>query len=711
MADHIDDETLTAWVEGELDIAKQTQVRSHIVQCDDCRELVAAMAGSYFADNPPVDGEPAGRSLGPTSAEPPQKAAADCSPTWQYPEQVDEYRLLRPLGNGAMGMVFLAEDKSLDRQVAIKFISEAEPDQASRERFLREARAIARLTHPNVVAIHRIGEVAGRPYLVSEFVRGQSLDKLPRPVSSQLGLSIAIDLTRGLQAAHQRGVLHRDIKPANAIQAEDGTVKLLDFGLAKLIDLHAETGKSSQDVRPVDPRSGHHGTTTQGVLLGTPLYLAPERWLGSAATRQSDLYSLGSLLYELLSGQSPFSAQTLEELRAKCTEEDAPPLTSINPQVPAALGRLIDQCIRRNPNERPKSAEALLRSLLAIQGTGGLRPLSGVAWLAVLGVAVGLSAAGWLGYPRIKRWLRPSMVHVAAGSFTMGSSKPEIESAEIWCRQADPQCEPGLFNREAPLRAVQLSPFWLDTTEVTTADFAAWLNRLQGQKRLVVDTKKEDEIWVREGGLPLVNLYPFFAPPYEIKYLEAGQQFIVAAGMSRKPARQVTWIGASHYCRDHDKRLPTEAEWEYAARGPEGRRFPWGEEPPRCDGLVFALWTYESVGGRLQKRDLGCVQQWTGVLDVGTASQDVTPLGIHDLAGNAAEWVADRFEEAYRPCPAPCRDPIVVEHDESGPTLRVFRGGSYSGEAVVTRASGRGRYAQNQGLTDVGFRCARSADR
>src|SRR5688500_9079218 len=128
-----------------------------------------------------------------------------------------EYRLLRPLGRGAMGEVYLAHDPLLDRPVAVKFVSQLAPDPHPPERFYIEARAVARLTHPNVVSIYRVGEWEGRPFLVSEFVRGQSLDRLQKPLPSAEVLRLAVGLARGLGAAHRRGVLHRDIKPANAI--------------------------------------------------------------------------------------------------------------------------------------------------------------------------------------------------------------------------------------------------------------------------------------------------------------------------------------------------------------------------------------------------------------------------------------------------------------------------------------------------------------
>ncbi len=220
---------------------------------------------------------------------------------WEPPSEFDGYRLKSCIGRGAMGRVYLAQDTILDRPIAIKFIDAFKPDSEQQERFLLEARAVARLQHPNVVAIYRVGDVQGHPYIASEFVRGDRLDYLSLPVSGERALRIALGLARGLAAAHRRGVLHRDIKPANIILCEGTEVKLLDFGLAKLIaledtaasDLFVEASRKGTE--PVDPlrtqpipvpvlTGSRIELTGEGAVIGTPGYIAPEIWDGESAT-------------------------------------------------------------------------------------------------------------------------------------------------------------------------------------------------------------------------------------------------------------------------------------------------------------------------------------------------------------------------------------------------------------------------------------------
>lgn len=321
--------------------------------------------------------------------EPPKNPQRPFEP-FVLPERVDTFRLLRPLGRGGMGQVHLAHDETLERQVALKFIATLRPGREQRERFLIEARAIARIHHPNVVSIYSVGEHNGTPYLVSEYVDGHSLAQIEKPIPSPNVLRIAIDLARGLDAAHQRGVLHRDVKPGNILLSKTGAVKLLDFGLAKLLqdsfidllptdkmgschvplrnnsalaDLDQTISLESESEASAvhsDTEALHLPTITQpGTRLGTPLYMAPELWRGAQGTVRSDLYSLGAVLYELACGLPPHQAVCSAQLESLVVHEDAAPLLTRANSLDPQLAEIIDSCLRRDPQQRPSSAQEL----------------------------------------------------------------------------------------------------------------------------------------------------------------------------------------------------------------------------------------------------------------------------------------------------------------------------------------------------------------
>ncbi len=305
------------------------------------------------------------------------------------PREFEGYVLKHSLGKGGMGEVHLALDTLLDRHVAIKFITSHRADDVARTRFLLEARAFARLQHPNVVSIYRVGEVDGMPFLVSEYVKGYSLDTVSsRQLSSSEVIHIASGIARGLAAAHKQGVIHRDIKPGNVMIAENGEPKLLDFGIAKLLEsmssstqipLAALDRYNMPTVAPAPPGAdtdtldaGVHSPsnpeffrdvlsdtpliekdlTRTGTAIGTPRYMAPEVWRGREATFRSDIYSFGALMYFICSGAPPHTGRTSHEIGEKCVTRDAKPLLEVAPDTHPGLAEIVDKCLRRDPLER-----------------------------------------------------------------------------------------------------------------------------------------------------------------------------------------------------------------------------------------------------------------------------------------------------------------------------------------------------------------------
>ena len=247
------------------------------------------------------------------------------------PDEIGEYLLIRPLGRGSAGLVYLARDTVLKRPVAIKFISRG--GERWRRRFLIEAQAIARLQHPNIVTIYRVGERDDWPYLVQEYIRGTGLHELDRPIPGERVAALGRDIARGLAAAHRRGVLHRDIKPANIIVTESGEAKVVDFGLAKL--LHDESDDPAPAGATADSPAAEESDHSE--LLGTPYYMAPEIWRGEPAMPASDVYSLAVVLYELCAGHVPHHDVRRSRLDRAVAERDAPPLGATAPDVDTRL--------------------------------------------------------------------------------------------------------------------------------------------------------------------------------------------------------------------------------------------------------------------------------------------------------------------------------------------------------------------------------------
>lgn len=290
------------------------------------------------------------------------------------PADLDEFQLIKPLGKGGMGVVYRARDTILDRNVAIKLIGVLDPNATARDRFLTEARAIARLSHPNVVSIYRVGTTSdGRPYLVQELVEGTSLDKLPRPVSWRRAIEYGLGIARGVAAAHRCGILHRDLKPANVMLDDKDHIRILDFGLAKLTtdaprERAAVQAPSALDPdRTADSPLGPAPTvaigspqpathqTVAGALIGTPRYLAPELWRGDPATVRSDVYAIGVLLFEMIAGEPPYPEHDMASLQDAVVNRE-PPKLATRADVPGWVGDLVDRCLARDPERRPASA-------------------------------------------------------------------------------------------------------------------------------------------------------------------------------------------------------------------------------------------------------------------------------------------------------------------------------------------------------------------
>jgi WD40 repeat protein len=275
------------------------------------------------------------------------------------------YEIISPIGAGGMGEVYRARDPRLGRDVALKILPESfatDPDRL--RRFEQEARAVAALNHPNILAIHDIGEQAGAPYLVSELLEGTSLraELESGPLSQRKTSDYAVQIAQGLAAAHEKNIVHRDLKPENLIITREGRVKILDFGLAKL----AAKTDSNPDAAYQTLTSA---PTEAGVVMGTVGYMAAEQVRGAAIDSRTDIFAFGAVLYEMVSGQRAFKRDTAAETMTAILKEDPPELSERNHPVSPGLERIIRRCLEKNPEQRFQSAKDLAFALDALSGT------------------------------------------------------------------------------------------------------------------------------------------------------------------------------------------------------------------------------------------------------------------------------------------------------------------------------------------------------
>lgn len=299
-------------------------------------------------------------------------------------QQVGRYQILERLGRGGMATVFRARDPGIGRDVALKFLHASLcEDGEYRARFLQEARSAGGLSHPNIVVVHDVGEIEGRPYMAMELLDGQPLsDEMAdgRALPVRRVVVMAIQLARALDYAHSRGIVHRDIKPGNIMRLKGSqSIKVTDFGIA-----HVDS-------------PGDEQRTRVGDILGTPQYMSPEQAQGQKLDGRSDLFSVGITLYQMLTGQRPFLGDSAVALAVKIAKDDPVPIERLRPEVPAALRRVVERCLAKAPDRRFRSGEELAEALTKVldeldrgaraQGRPRIVPLR-VKWAAMMALIV-----------------------------------------------------------------------------------------------------------------------------------------------------------------------------------------------------------------------------------------------------------------------------------------------------------------------------------
>src|SRR6185437_6587145 len=333
---------------------------------------------------------------------------------------VSHYRISGKLGQGGMGVVYAAEDTRLGREVALKFVPENQRDEQARERLQREARAASALNHPNICTIYDAGEHEGEYFIAMELLQGETLQqRLWRgSLPLDMALEIGIQLSDALQAAHSKGILHRDIKPSNIFLSEHGQAKLMDFGLAR--SLRAAVASKASDLTA---SLGDPHLTSPGTALGTVAYMSPEQARGEELDARSDLFSLGAVLYETITGQGPFPGNSTALIFDAILNREPAPVSRLNPKFPQELERILSKLLEKDRELRYQSAAELRSDLKRLKRDSESGKTAVVSPVSVKG---GLHHMGW--------WAAGIlfMVPVIAGLVIYKSSKPTAPASSQW---------------------------------------------------------------------------------------------------------------------------------------------------------------------------------------------------------------------------------------------------------------------------------------
>lgn len=591
-------------------------------------------------------------------------------------QTLGKYKIIEELGRGGMGRVFRAVNPEIGNQVAIKVLHDyfAE-DPGAASRLLQEARATNLISDPGIVRIFEYGQtISGTPYLIMEHLAGEPLSqRLASGGRDPVGnLRLFAQVAAVLSAVHKRGVIHRDLKPENVMIIPDPEVpggeriKLLDFGLAKLAAEHL--GQRNH---------------TEGGVVGTPRYMAPELRLGLEINDKVDVYALGVMLFQLAAGRTPLSNSEARGLIAQRAHADPPSLLKVAPDTPPALASLVAGMLAREPGQRP-AMEDVKRSLDQIQRTreptaptvepAGVRPPRRAAdpprrpvslLLVAFAAVLLLSAASYRRYQA-----KPRTPADNAAMIAIPGAK-----AVIGADDARPD--------ERPAHEVLLTAFSMDRTEVTVSNYTKCVTA--GHCSAAYQT-----VW--------------WAGISELQKQVFSQHCNWAkAGREEHPINCVTYEQAAQFCRWAGKRLPTEEEWEYAARGPERRRFPWGDETPTAQHLnacgIECSRAARAQGLQAAARDPvpPMYQEDDGAFataPVGSFPRGKSYFGLLDMAGNVNEWTSSSFCFYAR---APCNS-----------DLQTVRGGSwFNGTTAFVTTFRRERNRPQTRNFHLGFRCAR----
>ena len=620
------------------------------------------------------------------------------------------YQILELLGEGGMATVYKAYDTRLEREVAIKVIRRDAfpPDDMDMmlKRFEREAKSLGRLSHPNIVGVIDYGEHEGSPYLVMVYLSGGTLkDRLGKPMPWQEAIRLLLPIAHALDYVHDHNIINRDVKPSNILMTEKGQPMLTDFGLVKIF--------GDQDKNTT--------LTSSGTGLGTPDYMAPEQWTGDP-TAQSDLYSLGVVLYEMITGYRPYTADTPAGVLLKQATESLPLPKQYIPDLPKDVESVLLKVLAKEPSDRYANMHAFideLQNLLAGRevaastyktkqlreqmtgkverskpGASSSNPQSvsqkkafPTLIIAIIGVLVIIVTFGgfWFMSSNSKMFSAPATPtqRVLPSPTVIPPTQPiepAIEPTIVPTEPSLPTETPVSIeikdNKNVPMRLIPagkftmgsdntgdvgsqpahpitLGAFYIDKFEVTNEMYDACVYAVECRKPQKLGSVKQ---------------VTYFSNPVFANY----------------PVLYVDWKMANAYCVWRGARLPTEAEWEKAARGTDERIYPWGADEADCSFANMA----------------GCVGD-TAPVDQHDKGQ--SPYGVYGMAGNVWEWTSSLL----KPYPYDAKD---GREDPDSLKERIARGGSwhpsFGGNNGNVRADTRAALDPGYFGGYVGFRCA-----
>jgi formylglycine-generating enzyme required for sulfatase activity/tRNA A-37 threonylcarbamoyl transferase component Bud32 len=661
---------------------------------------------------------------------------------------IGQYRISKQIGRGGMATVYKAYQPNLDRYVAVKVLAPDRVETNFTTRFELEARAIAKLRHRNILTIFDYGRQGDMFYLAMEYVSGGTLkERLGWPQDLTYAVSIISQVGDALAYAHRQGMVHRDVKPANILMAEEDWPLLSDFGLAKVLEDSLQL-------------------TVSGASIGTPQYMSPEQAQGLSVDQRSDIYSLGVVLYEMVTGRPPFGTDSPVAIILRHINEPITPPNTLRSDVPEALEQVILKSLAKSPDDRYQRMEEFLddlheayplpdsRNVVLHQGNAqagsqgspaALRPVPGSSatpltrrrrsfpWARlIIGIILLLTLALASLHFRDSMTLlvstfltevvaaAPSLLATntvapspaatdaptvapspaatdastatpspspAPPSPTATPTAPPPQPIEVKVWEADgaemvlvPAGEfimgsEELGEDEQPVHPVYLDDFWIDRYEVTNELFA----------RFVAETGYQTE--AERLGWGWVSIGSEWAEVEGADWRHPRGPDSSIEGKMDHPVVLVSWNDADAYCRWAGKRLPSEAQWEKAARGSSDsefeQRYAWGDE-------------FDSTKANTKELGLG------DTTPAGNFSpQGDSPFGVSDMTGNVWEWVADWYAGDYY-SQAPSANP-------SGPitgTYKVLRGGSWLFDEVYARIAFRYNVRPDYTYDFAGFRCS-----